>query len=247
MKQIVLERFFDNVRKKGNQIAVQDPNNGTLTFRELAMWSGKVYQYLKRKGIGKEDFVVICIPRSIFDIAAVIGVMRAGAAFTITETGIVPEQRLQYIIKDCNAKIVMNEQCWKDIENEELTEAFSGFDYCEVEPHDAAYAVYTSGSTGQPKGCLQEYGNYEYIIQSFFYDGKPCDDEDIFANVTPMNVLTTIECLVCAMLVGIVFNIVPLHLLREPAALAEYFAKYNITFTCLSPSLLRLLQEWGGV
>lgn len=164
MKQIVLERFFDNVRKKGNQIAVQDPNNGTLTFQELAMWSGKVYQYLKRKGIGKEDFVVICIPRSIFDIAAVIGVMRAGAAFTITETGIVPEQRLQYIIKDCNAKIVMNEQCWKDIENEELTEAFSGFDYCEVEPHDAAYAVYTSGSTGQPKGCLQEYGNYEYII-----------------------------------------------------------------------------------
>lgn len=242
MKQVFLEMFFEQVKTKPSHIAVTDPQNGSLTFKELADCSGKVFQYLKSRGIGKEAFVVICLPRSIYTVAAIIGVMRAGAAFTVAEAGIIPEQRLQYIIQDCSAKLVMNADCWKEIEQLALTEAFSGFAYCEPASHDAAYVIYTSGSTGQPKGCLHEYGGLEYMMKSADFEGKPPISGGIYALVIPMSMLATHASLFFTLAYGVTVDVVPLYLLRDPTALVEYFTKHHITSTSISPTLARILR-----
>ncbi len=242
MRQIFLDMLFEQVKTKGYHTAVSDPKNGSMTFADLADCSGKVFQYLKNQGIGKEDFVAISLPRSIYTVAAIIGVMRAGAAFTVVEAEVIPEQRLNYIIQDCHAKLVMDAACWQEVEQAELTEECSGSRYCEPEPHDAAYVIYTSGSTGRPKGCLHEYGSLEFMMKSADFEGKPPISGGIYALVIPMSMLATHASLFFTLAYGVTVDVVPLHLLRDPNALLEYFTKHHISSTSISPTLAKILR-----
>ncbi|MBR3457721.1 MAG: AMP-binding protein, partial [Selenomonadaceae bacterium] len=56
-----------------------------MTHGELDRESGQIYAWLKKQGIGREDFVQIVLPRGPECIAALMGVLRAGAAFLISE------------------------------------------------------------------------------------------------------------------------------------------------------------------
>ncbi|MEG2875909.1 MAG: AMP-binding protein, partial [Hydrogenoanaerobacterium sp.] len=51
-----------------------------ISYALLDMLSGRVLSYLSKKGIGKEDFVAICLPRGADPIVCVVGVLKAGAA-----------------------------------------------------------------------------------------------------------------------------------------------------------------------
>lgn len=67
-----------------------------LTFLELSLLSGRVYAWLKEHSIGREDVVLINLPRGVFPMVAVIGILKAGAAFVLTEDTYAPE-RIEYI------------------------------------------------------------------------------------------------------------------------------------------------------
>ena len=134
-----------------------------INYDQLRVLSGRVYAYLKARGIGREDFVMIKLPRGVQPIIAMIGIWRAGAAFVIVEETLAPE-RIDYIRKDCNCKLVLTSEVWEDINR---CEPLDGYE--ETDPHDAAYAVYTSGTTGNPKGVLHEFGNLERCVQSANY------------------------------------------------------------------------------
>ena len=74
-----------------------------LTYRMIGQISGKVYAYLKKNNIGKEDMVMLFLPRGVQHILGAIGVMRCGAAFVTVEDTYEPE-RVEYIKKDCNVQ-----------------------------------------------------------------------------------------------------------------------------------------------
>ena len=114
--------------------------------------SARVYAWLSGHGIGTEDFVMIRFPRDARPFIAMLGVWKAGAAFTVVEDNYAPE-RVDAIREDCKCRLVIDESAWNDILT---TEPKTG--YREADAHDACFAIYTSGSTGKPKGVLQEYG-----------------------------------------------------------------------------------------
>ena len=78
--------LFDEVHKK-------------MTYAELDELSGRLYGYLKEKGIGKEDFVLIDLPRGILPIVAMIGIWKAGAAWALVEDTYAPD-RIAFIRDD---------------------------------------------------------------------------------------------------------------------------------------------------
>ena len=123
----------------------------TFTYRELNVESAKIYAYLKKNNIGKEDFVQIVMPRGGAIVACMLGILKAGAAFAPFEDTY-PKDRLDYIKKDINAKFVLNKEVYEYIMQNEVP--LSGYEKTDV--HDAAYVIYTSGSTGNPKGVLHE-------------------------------------------------------------------------------------------
>jgi acyl-coenzyme A synthetase/AMP-(fatty) acid ligase len=114
-----IEQLEKNCAEFSERLALSlDNQKEIVTYGELWNLSGKVYAYLKKLNIGTEDFVLINLPRGPKITVALIGIWRAGAACTVTEAGY-PAERVEYIRKDCKAKIVIDEKVYTEILAEE--------------------------------------------------------------------------------------------------------------------------------
>ena len=152
-------RFMDRMarivcRYKDRAAVVDDRR--TMTYAELDTESGKIYHYLKRNGVGRGAMVQIVMPRCAGYYSCIAGILRAGAAYVPLEENY-PEQRIAYIREDSGCVCVLDEALYAKIMAQE--EYLAGYEKTDV--HDACYAVYTSGSTGNPKGVLHEYGSLD--------------------------------------------------------------------------------------
>ena len=141
-------------------ILFDEAHNKGITYTQLDDMSGRIYNYLKQKGIGKESFVLLNLPRGIMPVIAMVGVWKAGAAWALVEDTYAPE-RIKYIREDCGCKFEINAGNWEEIMHCDFIPGHE-----DADDHDAAYAIYTSGTTGNPKGVLHEYGNLDRAIDS---------------------------------------------------------------------------------
>lgn len=204
--------------------------------------TGRVYAWLKAGGVGKENFVLINLPRGVLPVIAMVGVWKAGAAWALVEDTYAPE-RINYIREDCGCIMEINAGNWDEIMN---TEPLSG--HVQADPHDAAYAIYTSGTTGNPKGVLHEYGNLDRAIESISFDGViPFTENDRLATLSPMNfVATVIVILACLNIFRAKNYIVSYATIKNQGALIKLFLTKRITITFLTPSYVRMLGNQTG-
>ena len=199
-----------------------------ITYAQLDNMSGRVYAWLKANKIGKETFVLIDLPRGVLPVIAMIGVWKAGAAWALVEDTYAPE-RIDYIRKDCECKLEISMNNWEDImRGEPLTG--------------------TSGTTGNPKGVLHEYGNLQRAIDSIRMDGEvPFNEKDRLATLAPMNFVATVIVILAALNVYCGKNyIVGYSTIKNPSALAKFFLTKRITITFLTPSYVRKLGNNTG-
>ena len=235
-----LQRYTE--MNPGAPILFDDAHTKGITYAKLDDMSGRVYGWLKQNGIGREDFVLIDLPRGVLPVIAMIGVWKAGAAWALVEDTYAPE-RIAYIRKDCGCKLEISLDNWDDIMRRESLEGHENPD-----EHDAAYAIYTSGTTGNPKGVLHEYGNLQRAIDSIRIDGEvPFTEKDRLATLAPMNFVATVIVILAALNVYCGKNyIVPYSIIKNPLALARFFLTKQITITFLTPSYVRKIGNNTG-
>ena len=234
-----MKNFIEQLEKNSvtfaNRLAVAlDYQDETLTYGEL--WN--LSAYLKSHNIGREDFVLINLPRGPKITVAIIGIWRAGAAGTITEKGY-PAERVDYIRKDCNAKIVIDENIYT-----EMLEGESLNGYEKTSPNDACFAVYTSGTTGNPKGALHEYGKLELCIKSYPTESDFEYGENYrYAAAFPLNFVVYFMWTVPELYLGNSFYILSYEFIKNINAFSKFIANEKITEFFMSPTLLKMYKN----
>ena len=235
---------LDEYRQRDPDAAIlfDDAHSKGITYAQLEEMSGRVYAYLKENNIGKEDFVLIDLPRGVLPVIAMIGVWKAGAAWALVEDTYAPE-RIEFIRNDCGCKFEITSDNWDIVMHTDYLEG-----HVEPDEHDAAYAIYTSGTTGNPKGVLHEYGNLKRAIDSITIDGEvPFNEKDRLATLSPMNFVATIIVILTALNVFRGKNyIVSYATIKNPKALAKLFLTKRITVTFITPSYVRMLGGQTG-
>ncbi len=139
------------------------------TYREVDDITERIATLLVSKGLGREDVVSILIPRCEWMPIAALGVLKAGCAYQPLDPSY-PSERLNFMIQDASAKMLIADESLRDIVNEyhgevlltkdifDLPKAVKPVDVS-VNPADLFILLYTSGSTGTPKGCQLEHRN----------------------------------------------------------------------------------------
>ena len=196
--------------------------------------SARVYGYLKSRGIGRDDSVMICLPRGVLPIVAMLGVWKAGAAFVVVEDTYAPD-RIEHIKADCGCKLTIDQDTWAEIEK---TEPLAGHE--RPDDHDAAFAVYTSGSTGYPKGVLHEFGDIKLDTLTANFRMDPGTRGALIA---PLNYVVAIKALVGVLYTPCTFYVVPLAIVKNLRRLTRYYVENKINLTYLSPSLIRAIDD----
>ncbi|WP_433192159.1 non-ribosomal peptide synthetase [Nocardia sp. CA-107356] len=134
---------------------------GALTYAELEQRSGELADRLAAEGAGPGVPVGLCVERTPDMIIGLLAILRAGACFLPLDPEY-PADRLRFMVRDSGAHLLLTTPAVRERCPQGPTLLIVG-DTIETEPgqrpgasvvHDAAYVVYTSGSTGQPKGVV---------------------------------------------------------------------------------------------
>ena len=234
-----VQKVMENIANYPDMLILADDTVPRgITYRALGELSGKVYAYLQSKGIGKEDMVMLYLPRGIQPVIAQLGVIRNGSAFLTVEDTYEPE-RVAFMKKDSDCKLVIDSSVWEEIQKLDPKEGFEETDF-----HDAAMAIYTSGSTGNPKGVLHEYGNFDRMIESTVENGESlfATEKDRFAMVAPMNFIAAQLILTHVLYYRIFTYVVSYDVVKNPMKIGMFFLKNHISGTFLTPSHIRHMK-----
>lgn len=151
--------------------------DGELTYGELDALASKLSRQLFDLGLGSDSDLVLplCFEKSKWTAVAVLGVLKAGAGFLLLDPN-VPEVRLNQIVQQVGATLILT-SCANDFLSRKLSPAtlIVGPNLAEgdvhgtvlkntlqtphISPFSTAYVVFTSGSTGIPKGCVISHQN----------------------------------------------------------------------------------------
>ncbi|MEV0135191.1 amino acid adenylation domain-containing protein [Dactylosporangium sp. NPDC050688] len=228
---------------------------GSLTYRALDSWSCRIADQLAGAGVGLGDLVPVVMERGPALIAAVLGVMRAGAAYVPLDIG-QPDERLAMILEDTAADTVVVSPGTAGRVPEPLR-LIVGTDPADVAPDEeeachrcapavvppasAAYVIYTSGSTGRPKGVIVEHRNAANFVRTVrdMFDLTPKDRVLHFAS--PGFDVSVFE-IFGSLLNGTELYVVDEDQRRSIDALDAVLREERITVVDLPPAVMELLD-----
>ena len=232
-----IELFQKDLSTYNDRLAIIDPaKKREISYRELDEMSDKVADKLHKLGIKKHSYIIINLDRSIDYIAAYFGILKAGMAVVPCST-IYPKDRIEYIANDCNAKLIIEEDFFLDLDKYEK--------FIDLAKEDEpCLLIYTSGSTGNPKGVLHGVkGIANSVIQ------KQALFKDIDKIIFPSCVMITfavhiLEYLTTLSLRGTVY-IVDDETRKDVKKLEKFYKEYEINIGQISPQMLKLFDVKG--
>ncbi|KAJ5797150.1 uncharacterized protein N7518_005690 [Penicillium psychrosexuale] len=151
--------------------------DGNFTYKELDNLTSRLALYLTGLGVGPEIFVLSCFEKSSLAIIARLAILKAGGAYISIDASD-PPIFLDSVVSRVNAKIMLTSSEYASkyaslvsnvisITEDMLKELPTGPLASTVQPHNACLILFTSGSTGQPKGIIQEHRSYATAIRDY--------------------------------------------------------------------------------
>jgi amino acid adenylation domain-containing protein len=235
--ELIHEAVARWARERPDAIAVEcGPDR--LSYAELATRSRRLAGWLRARGVGPERVVALDLARTPELLVAVLAIWQAGGAFLPLDCE-VPAARRQFMIDDCQAVLTLTD--------EQLVAAWAETGSGEPWPldgtvshHGLSHVMYTSGTTGTPKGVLAEHaqlmGFLSWAVPYYMDAGRGAPLQ------TPVTFDLSFAAMFAPLMSGRTVTLIPIeHPPGQslPAALAEG----GFSFVKLTPSQLALLDE----
>ncbi len=174
--QPVHELIEEQARKLGTATAVEC-GTASLTYEQLNSQANSLAEALRKLGVGPDVPVAICVERSLEMIAGILGILKAGGAYVPLDPNY-PQERLKFVLSDCKPKAVLTQTTlaggWSSerptilLDSADWKAAKAAKSRPAVALENLAYILYTSGSTGFPKGVLVTHANLAHSTQARF-------------------------------------------------------------------------------
>lgn len=179
-RDVLLHQFFEEQAARTPDAIAANCGDEVVTYRTLDAQANRVARHLRMRGAGPDRFVGVCHSRTPHMLAAILGILKAGAAYVPLDPAY-PPSRIQYILSDSGAEAVLTDEPGRlalpantpnILDVAELIhggpDTLPAHDVPDqIVPSDAnlAYVIYTSGSTGNPKGVLIEHRQTAAFVQ----------------------------------------------------------------------------------
>ncbi|MFI3213051.1 MAG: amino acid adenylation domain-containing protein [Eubacteriales bacterium] len=258
MQNHILSDLYEIVKKKPNKVAYSD-GTSELTFLEVYRQSQSIGTYLHKKEIYKKP-IVIFMNKSPQEIAAFFGVI-AGGCFYVPIDEEMPSGRIQMILDNVQSPLIICDDKTEKIAGNFLVED------CEIRKYDEliqtegddralvdichksidtdpVYIVFTSGSTGIPKGVIASHRSVQDYIKQLS-KVLEFNEDTIFGNQAPLYFDACLKEIYPTLKFGATTYLIPKSCFSFPISLVEFLNKYKINTICWVVSALTMISAFG--
>jgi non-ribosomal peptide synthetase-like protein len=253
--ELLHDVFAASAKKWPTRVALRCGDK-ELTYRELRQRASMLARYLRRLGVGSGDAVVIWLPRGLEMYVALLGILEAGAYYVPMDPDF-PVERVAFTAQDCQARVLVTTRALLPVTGEFQCQAVRFDDEQDriaaeaplplravetgVTPDHLAYMIYTSGTSGRPKGVMIPHRAIRHFV---FAEGSVVEfsEKDVVAQSASLSFDLSQEEIWLSLAAGATILIVTKQMLQAGGGLGRLLTRQGVTVWSTVPTLLAMQE-----
>lgn len=254
-EKLVHQLFEEQVTRTPAAVAAKH-EDATLTYAELDHRASQLARYLRRRGVGADQAVAVCLPRCLDMVVSLLGILKAGGAYLPLDPNY-PTERLQQMLEDASPRLVLTHKAleslvpttgaehvvldadWATINEgdaNDLTPVDLG-----LTPGNVVYVIYTSGSTGRPKGTAMLHRAMVNLIE--WHRRSPAAESRRVLQFAALSFDVAFQEIFTTLCTGGTLVLLDEWIRKDTRALADFLRNHDIERLFVPPLMLQSLAE----